>query len=109
MPTYSPQIGCNHRLQMSQKIRLGARGSSVWGHDLSADYIPTQDEGACAMANIFKLASLNLSGSQRQPWVFALESLDPGQFIATHAAFSPFGPRLPPAHTPGKSPQSRSE
>src|SRR5438034_3752294 len=92
MPPGGRWIGGNHRLQMGQKIFLGARGSTERSHDLSADHIPTQDEGACAMANILKLASLNLSRSQRQPWVFALESLYPGQFIGTHGAFSPFGP-----------------
>src|SRR6266516_4438026 len=94
MPAGGLGIGGNDGLHMRQEIFLGARGSTERSHNLSADHIPTQDEGACAMANRLKLASLDLSRSQRQPWVFALESLDPGQFIGTHAAFSPFGPRF---------------
>src|SRR5947209_18461685 len=73
---------------MSQKICLGPRRSSVWGHQLSAGDIPTQDEGACAMTEIFKFASLHFSRSQRQSRMFALQGLDACQFISTYRPFA---------------------
>src|SRR5947209_10122334 len=77
---------------MSQKICLGPRRSSVWGHQLSAGDIPTQDEGACAMTEIFKFASLHFSRSQRQSRMFALQGLDACQFISTYRPFALLSP-----------------
>src|SRR5205823_1380738 len=48
-------------------------------------------EGAGAVANVLKLASLHFSGGQRQSWMLARECLDPGQFIRAHRPFALFG------------------
>src|SRR2546421_11942477 len=49
VPTHSLWIGGHHRLDMRQEIFLGPPGSATGRDDLSADHIPTQDEGAGAM------------------------------------------------------------
>ena len=50
MPTGGLGIGGHHRLDTSQKICFGPRGSSTGSHHLSGDHISTDNEGACAMA-----------------------------------------------------------
>jgi hypothetical protein len=59
-------------------------------HDLSGYHVAAEDEGACAVARVFKLASLHFSGSQGQSWLFALQGLHPGQFIGAHRSFALF-------------------
>src|SRR2546429_2240540 len=91
MPTGGLGIGGHHRLDMGQKICLGPRGASIRSHDLSCYHISTDNEGACAMANILEFASLHFPWSQRQSRMFALKGLHTGQFIRAHCAFSLFG------------------
>src|SRR6266568_1667003 len=81
----------NDRLHMRQEIFLRSRGACVGSHHLPGHHIATDNEGAGAVANVLKLASLHFSGSQRQSWVLALQSLNPGQFIGAHRPFSLFG------------------
>ncbi len=114
MPAGCLEVGLDHVLQMGQEIGLGTRRSAERCHDLSRDDIAAEDKSACAVANVLKLASLHLFGSQRQVGVFALQGLNPGQLIGTDRAFSfcsfslrvsscGFGPRmsfLPPPYSP---------
>ena len=61
MPTDSLQVGGNDCLDMRQKIFLHARGTCIGSHNLSRHHITTDNEGAGAVANVLKLASLHFS------------------------------------------------
>ena len=61
----------DHGLHMSEKICLGARGSTERSHDLSADDISTHDKGPCAMTDIFEFASLHFPDSEQQAFIDA--------------------------------------
>src|SRR5947209_10465259 len=91
MPTGGLWGSGDHGLQMSEKIGLGARGSTAWGHDLATDHIPTQDEGAGAMTNILTFAAFDFSRDQRQAWMFAFERLHSCELISTYGSFSQAG------------------
>jgi hypothetical protein len=82
---------------MRQKIFLRARGTCRGSHNLTRHHIPTDNEGAGAVAKGLKLASLHFSGGQRQSWMLAREGLDPAQFIRAPGPFALFGQlsRLP--------------
>src|ERR1051326_453421 len=73
---------------MGQAIGLGTRWSAKRCHDLSRDDIAAKNEGAGAMADIFKLAPFDFAWKQRQTGMFAFEGLDPGQLIGTDRSFS---------------------
>src|SRR6266567_4644265 len=84
MPAGGLWIGCDHRLDVGQKIGFGPSGATDWCQDLAGDDIPADNEGAGAMSDVFELPSLDFADSQRQSWVLALQSLYACQFVGTH-------------------------
>src|SRR5437879_5963213 len=83
-------IGGHDGLHVSEKIVFLPRRSGGGSQQLSRHHIPTENEGACAVARILKLAALHFSRSQRQAGMLALQGLHPGQFIGTHRPFASF-------------------
>ena len=77
VPASGLGIGRHDGLHMGQKIVLGARRAGVGSQQLSRHHIPTENEGPCAVARVFKLTPLHFSRNQRQSWVLALQRLNP--------------------------------
>src|SRR5258708_775200 len=83
MPAGCLEVGLDHVLQMGQEIGLGTRRSAERSEGLGSDVVAADVQAAAAVANVLKLASLHLSGSQRQVGVFAVQGLNPGHLIGT--------------------------
>jgi hypothetical protein len=78
----------HHPLHMSQEIGFSPSGSTGGSQKVAGHNVTAQNERARAMPYILKLAPLDFSRSQRQPWMFAFQRLHPGQLIGTHRSFS---------------------
>ena len=64
VPASDGGIGGDDGLHVRQKILLGARGSSERSDQLAGHHITAENEGACAVARVFKLMPLHFSGSE---------------------------------------------
>src|SRR5260370_27015916 len=84
MPAGGLWIGCDHRLDVGQKIGFGPSGATDWCQDLAGDDIPADNEGAGAMPAVFELPPLDFAYGERQYWVLALPSFYTGRFVDTH-------------------------
>jgi hypothetical protein len=58
---------------------------------LSCDHITAENEGTGTVTRVFKLTPLSFAGRQRQAGVFALQRLNPSQFIGTHGPLALLG------------------
>ncbi len=95
----------HHRLHMRQKIFLRSGGTCIRCHHLSRHPITADNEGAGAVADIFKLAPLHFSRSQRQSWVLTQKAPGPRSVHPCSSSVLPLWPTLSPADRPDRSPQ----
>ncbi len=82
MPLRHRRVARNDPVDVGQKIGFGAGRPQRRGHDLPGGNVPTQHGRHRAMADVLELTPLDHARRQRQARMFALQGLDPRQFIA---------------------------